>query len=875
MRKVLLFGFILFVVSHVLAGNDWIERQELSFWHGGEFPGATGSVAYANGELSLRYDFSKGGHYVAANLRFANPVEAESLRMELNYEDTTTVTLRLMDSTGQTFQRGFRGSPDGWEVLECDISPKTWGGHWGGANDGIMHRPFRQLSILAENLTKDRPGGAVGILRVRNIRFDKESLSPLYPESTFDSAAYSNFFACAQTACAELRTLVPQLESRGIGAKSRATLSVLENFFPWIQEDVARGFTNRAMREVWEMARIASNGVDRAKRIIAGHEKDFPVPRYRTSPIQISHAQIIADREWPDGRRDRGPVFLTGFGHFGSVRRDLAKLPPLGCNILQMEIGPNSFLPNESAVVTNAIRSFTEAATRAAKENVGIILLLSPHYFPQWAKQKWPYLNDCGDKHGFLKYCVYDTNARTVIERFLRAIIPLVRGNPALHSICLSNEPETHTYGNCRVLRKKWPEWLAARHHTIEAFNARANTGYASFADVPMPASCNGNTPSFALMEFVRFNREQFADWHRWMADVIHEIAPEIPVHSKIMITTYFSGSNATFYSVDPESFSALSQYSGNDAYDFYIPSGFRWSHDWWRTEAGYDFQRTVADIPILNSENHIQPDRSKGYLPGCHTYSVLWQNALHGQAATTLWCWERAYDDGKSDFNGLMLERPEAMEAWAHCSLDLARLAEDFAPLQNLPPSILIWHSTKAVLAGESASFGRCYRVASFLGQPLGIVSDEMLERFGKGGGISRPFDSARVLLIPEQTTLTTEIRTGLDRFQSLGGIVSSVNDTSEHILFQKITEASSAWKLPDYPRAKQPQSDSPVFGVETRGYRKDGVATLSLCNHTRTPQNVRLERAGVNLITGEPVPARFELPSLTPMLIRYEGNF
>ena len=856
----------------VFAESDFIERQRLSFWHGGEFPGATGSVSRTDGVLELRYDFSNGGHYVAANLHLSDPVyDAESLEMEVSFDENTRITLRLTDSSGQTFQRGFfHDAPEDWERLTCAISPQTWGGHWGGANDGVMHRPFRQLSILAENLTQDRPGGASRTLRVRNIRFNKTPCVTEILPCRFDPVGYTNLFHTAQRSCAELRVLVPQLETRGIGAKSRATLNVMETFFPWIQEDVARGFTNRAAREIQELASIGTNGIARAKRILAGTEKDFPVPRYRTSPIKISHAQTIADRMWPDGRTDRGPVFLTGFGHFGKVRQDLAKLPPLGCNILQMEIGPNSFLPNESTVVTNAIRSFTEAAARAQKENVGITLLLSPHYFPNWALQKWPHLADCADRHGFLKYCVYDPNAKGVIERFLRAIIPLVRGNPALHSICLSNEPETHTYGACRVLRERWPKWLAVRHRTIEAFNAKAKGKYSSFEEVPMPASYSGNETSFELMEFVRFNREQFAAWHRWMADVIHEIAPEIPVHSKIMITTYLSGANATFYSVDPEAFSALSQYSGNDAYDFYLPTGFLWSHDWWRTEAGYDFQRAAFDIPIFNTENHIQPDRSKGYLPGSHTYTVLWQNALHGQAATTLWCWERAYDDGKSDFNGLMPERPEAMESWAHCALDLARLAEDFAPLQNLPPAILIWLSTDAVLSEGTASFGRCYRAATFLGQPLGVVSDVMLERFGKGGNAPRPFDSARVILVPGATAISTEVRAGLTRFRSEGGVVLSVDASRERALFEKLATEAAAWKLPDYPRVRLPQSDKPVFGVETRGYRKDGAAYLSLCNHTRTPMPIRLERAGVNLVTGENVPVAFKLPPLAPTLIR-----
>lgn len=855
------------VLSHA---GDFLSSHLPTFWWGGEFPGATGRVSCARGILDLHYDFSRGGHYVSAQFKFSEPIRARSLSLEANFDDRVELTLRATDATGQTFQRRFPGAPNGWDVLTTSIDG-SWDGGWGGAADHVVHLPLTGFSVLAENLTADRPGGAVGMLQVRNVSFSETCRADALA-LPLGNVPFESLVRRVGQARDDLQALVPQLESRGVGAKSRATLSVLDYFMPWILEDVARGFTNRAVREARELAWIGERGSRRARKILSGEVRDFPVPHYKTSPIEISHAQMIADRQWPDGHVDRGPVMLTGFGHFGTIQRNLHQLPPIGNHILQMEIGPNSFLPTENTVNTNAIRPFLDAAARGAKENVAITLLLSPHYFPDWAASKWPHLKTCGG--GFFKYCVYAPEARGVIEKSLRTVIPLIRGNPALHSVCLSNEPETHVYANCPVLKARWPAWLAKRYGTVEAMNRKMGTSFASLADVPMPADFRNNPRSPILAEFVRFNKTQFAEWHKWMADVIHEMAPEIPLHSKIMVNPCLYDSNATFYSVDPALFGALSQYNGNDSYDNFVAlsRGWGWSHDWTLMEAGYDYQRSVVDIPIFNTENHIHPDRSKGYLPGAHTYTVLWQNAIHGQSATTLWCWERAYDSGQSDFNGLILERPEALEAWAHGALDLSRLADMIAPIQNLPPEILIFWSPAAFLEGRSGheSFHRCYRAATFLGHALGFATEDALEIYGRTGVKGRPLDSARIILVPDLEKIPAEIQAGLDRFKTEGGIVRFVQTGNERALFAQLAEQMPAWNLSDVPLLLK--AGRPVYGVETRGYRQaDGRSCLSVCNHLRRSVDVQLEKAGTDLVSGQPVLQTLTVAPLQPMLIEY----
>ena len=849
---------------------DVLSTHRPTFWHGAEFPGATGSLAVAEGVLTLKYDFSKGGHYVAAHFPLPESPVVRTLSLEASFDTTTELTLRVTDATGQAFQQRLSGAPEDWCRLEIPVDG-SWPGCWGGAGDHVLHQPVRQFEILAENLTPDHMGGATGELRVRNIAFSANAHARADAGLPLPGVPFADLVRRATDARDDLQRTVPELEAKGLGAKSRATLATLDHFLPWILEDVARGFTNRAAREARELASLGEKGAARARDILAARAQDFPVPHYRTSKIEVSHAQMIADRVWPDGRVERGPVFLTGYGHFGTVQRNLHQLPPLGNHILQMEIGPNGAVNEDGSINTNHFRSFLAAAARAAKENVQITLLLSPHYFPDWAFRKWPHLKTCGG--GFFHQCVYAPEARAVEERYLRAIIPAIRGNPALHSVCLSNEPETHVYAKCPVLRREWPKWLARRHGSVAALNAKMKTDFTSFESVPMPEDFRNNPRSPVLAEFVRFNQEMFADWHRWMADLVHELAPELPVHAKIMVNPCQWDGNATFYSVDPARFGALSQYNGNDAYCTYrAGAGWGWIHDWTLMEAGYDWQRSVADLPVFNTENHIQPDRSKGYLPGIHTYATLWQNAVHGQSATTLWCWERAYDDGKSDFNGLILERPEAFEAWAHAALDLSRLADVLAPIQNLPPSVLIFWSHDAILRGEAkaGAFHRCYRAANFLGQPLGVATPDMLTAAEQ----TRPLDRARVILLPDVSRVPADVQAGLDRFAARGGVVVPVATAHERELGRRLCALAKSWGLPDHPVAREPDSDDTAWGVETRGFRKEGVSYVSICSHLRTPKKVRLESAGVDLITGDPVPAVLEVQPLRPLLVRLPGD-
>ncbi len=693
-----------------------------------------------------------------------------------------------------------------------------------------------------------------------------------------------------------LRPQVEKLEQRGLGASSRVTLTVLDNFIGWAESDLGAKMIDRAWDTAWLLEQMAAREAARAEGIAAGREKDFPVPRYVTGKLNVSRAQTLGTRRCPDGKTERGPVLFTGYGHFEQVRNDLEKFPGYGCNIIQNEFGPSAVLTGETNVSDRVINEMLALCDRAARANVAVNLLLSPHYFPEWALAKWPHLKDC--QGGFFTYCVHDPAARSVIEKSLRAVIPRIKDHPALHSVCLSNEPVCVDLTRCRVTAAAWPAWLRARHGDIATLNARWGTAYADFAAIPVPKPEFTATP--ACLDFTRFNCETFAEFHRWMADVVRSMAPDLPVHAKIMMGAQFQKSIHGFWSVDPEPFAALSHYNGNDAYSVIDKDGGPWNNGWFHCQAGYDYQRSMADLPVFNSENHLIVDRDLDVIPPEHLYETLWQNAIHGQSSTVLWVWERSYDY-RADTAGSILHRPDCVEAVGRCALDLNRLSHEVAALQNLAPTVaLFWSPSSAILDGEHEHrLMRAYEAASFLGQPLGFVTEEKLASLGRTGVAPRPLDSVKVLILPQVTHLPDAARAGLAKLSAAGVRVVAYGDApakndynqpcvvgametlpkidSAEKLFRLLSEKAVAWQLPAVSQVLD-ESGQPAFGVEVRSAPTGAGRVVSVCNHLREPKRVRLAGAdGVpltDLISGQTLDATFTAQPMKPLLIQLPAS-
>jgi hypothetical protein len=671
-----------------------------------------------------------------------------------------------------------------------------------------------------------------------------------------------------------LRAALTAAEARGLDVSyPRADLLIGELFCRYCRDDAAQGRPDRAL----DVARDVEGLLDRAAREM---EANRGVPRLGPGPITVRDGSFWAECTTASGPEVR-PVFLTGYGHFGQVVDDLPVLGKIGINIIQIEQGPAGIVLEEG-VDTGPIQSWVIPALDRAKENgVRIALLISPHYFPAWALEKWPEL-EVGN--GFLKNTVEAPQAREIYERFLRTLIPLVKDHPALHSICLTNEPVYIGAPTDPWRKEMWAGYLRERHGEVSVLNKRYAANYGDFGEVPLPLF-NFKENKAALYDAVRFNQRHFAGWHRWMVDIIHEMAPELPCHAKVMPLVW--NRETVFWGTDPWDFAQLSQLNGNDCYFEPVAKSAPWQSRWQIQNMYYDLQRGMKPVPVINTENHIIPDRFKEHVSPNHIYTAIWQGAVHGQGASTTWAWARTCD-AKSDFEGLILHRAACTAAMSRCALDLMRLSREMAALQNAPARAAILYSNAALVHDARCvdERNRLYEALNFCGVPIAFVTEEQ----AAAGGLAaydcllvagarnvlrdaaeairaRRAQGGRVIFLGGQNLMLDEYGAPLDKVEP--DQVLEGREKGRALRDQLISALAAAGVRPPID-IRDTEGNIP-YGVEWRCADLDGALLINVVNLTRDPIVVRLP-AGEwqDLIEGATVNAPLELAPNTPYLLR-----
>ena len=262
--------------------------------------------------------------------------------------------------------------------------------------------------------------------------------------------------------------------------------------------------------------------------------------------------------------------------------------------------------------------------------------------------------------------------SRVSFEAYIRALIPLIKDSPALHSICLTNEPRYWSDGE-PTDRPAWQTHLQHAYADIQHLNTAYGTHYATFADVPLGPEVDKwkirqhitstKGPPASYYDWLAFNDEQFAGWHHRMADRIHQLAPKIPVHAKI--EDFLDPGDG----IDPGLFAAFSQTQ-------------------WQRYRGRPVVRCTGVLrvaPIFNLvEEHIVRENAT------RARNYLWQGAIHGRSASTIWVRERHAEDD-------LPQKPAVVAAVGKTALDRNRLAKEVTALHAAPTSVAIFHAPLA----------------------------------------------------------------------------------------------------------------------------------------------------------------------------------
>jgi hypothetical protein len=580
------------------------------------------------------------------------------------------------------------------------------------------------------------------------------------------------------------------------------------------------------------------------------------------------------------------PFWFYGYGHFIQVIRDLPNFRRLGASLIQdSQVGPSS-MNADGSLGAGAAQLFKDLQA-ARRDGMRVDWLLSPHYFPEWALAQAP--DARGGGPGFIAFDIDHPMAREVLEKFTGEMTEELKDEPALFTVCLSNEPTYDQSGRTKWGRAAFAQYLEGVHGEIGRLNELYGTHYGSFADVPPPpiglqGTVNANR---AYYDWVRFNQQHFAAWHAWLNSLVKQKLPHTPTHAKAMVF-FCLDRDKLHFGVDPEMFCDATDLAGCDAYAF--PNGEK-TYDWIGQEFFYDLLHSFRRQPVFNSENHVIPDgAAPDHIPWQVSRAQYWQGGLHHQGATTTWVWEEA---GDSSLAGSIYFRPANVYGAGRAMLDLNRFAGEAAAINRLPPRVALLYSPPSIF-WEDAYKGTmlsCYRQLNFLGEPIDFISERQLAQ-GR-------MPTNEWIVAPAATHVADATAKALRRFVEAGGHLAAAGTNNfawdEYHRARASGEIPRAMQLPalkseqesaaalretlagggvELGRVNDAVTGEPVWGVEFRRAAHAGkqvLAMMAMDGQSRAVRVPELKSAAVvDLLSGERIdPDQVPLEPMTPRLL------
>ena len=540
--------------------------------------------------------------------------------------------------------------------------------------------------------------------------------------------------------------LAGEAEARGLATDyERVALATADLFIDYGVQDLAAGLVEKTDHVVRVLDEALEEAAVRLRSYLSGGARPLQVPRYRTGRVEVRDGAFWGDTEIPsNGKRERRPVFFTGYGFFAQVIADLPKFEALGCNIIESarEGGGGCTVVAED---TPAEGFTIDSIPRAARYHVAVEWMSNTEYFPHWARKKWPELEGAGG--AFYDIKVDAPQARKIFRLNLETCLGAIGDNPALLAVCLLNEPTSEFWEKDQFRLALWHEYLQDVHGTIERVNALEGSKYPSFEDVPVrPTTVVPPEEEMTPLWYdqFRFNMDRFAEFHRFLTGVIHEVRPGTLTFTERMALV--GGRGGVHYGTDPDQFAYVGDLNGCDTWNKFVGLGERYATMWWREFPSYDLQRSLRPVPIINSENHVIAVNDPREIPPAHTDCVLWQGGIHGLAASILWVWEHFYENvpvenppdyyNNDTFNAI-LTRPENVMAVGRVGLDLMRLAPEVYKMQAATSPVAILYGITAQMWSERAASAtrRVAEAMTFTGLPVRFVSERQVREGGLAG--------------------------------------------------------------------------------------------------------------------------------------------
>ncbi len=553
--------------------------------------------------------------------------------------------------------------------------------------------------------------------------------------------------------------------------------------------------------------------------------------------------------------------------------------------------------PDGGFLENQGVMGYIKAVMEEAKDDgISVMLLMSPHYIPDWFWENYP--DAYCYQEGFLKGDVTNNTYKEFIKTHVQALAKAADFTN-LHSLILSNEPiyNTQYYTNGKqIFKDKFIEYLKNKYNSSSdvyiPYQMRKNWGITEsnykWSSVTLSTGTSANTIAATgkFWDWMEFNNKIFTDFHKWIADMVHEVDKDIPVHTKINSTVF--NREKLNKGIDTEEMYSYLDYNGFDG-------GMNFESE----RKGYlyirmaeDFANSISEKPIVNSENHILPD-------GCTDYSDkhaliagadLWQGFIHGRTASAAWVWRKS---SASPYNNSITYRPDVIAATVEKTMQANKNAASLEKLQNADRIFYILYSDAAILYSGDAYLNSCYNAYEALwrtGQRASFITEKQIA----DGKLSND----KILVIPSTANINEIAVEKLNSFTGRSVVVGDIPNKNEYNLavnlnlknFVKASDdvngISSIFETilaeKNIPEITLRDSDGNLLDMtDIRTVTDENGILINACNNTWTEkENISVYYAGKKLnklkdeLNNCSISSEFNLSPFVPVLLRIDKN-
>lgn len=412
------------------------------------------------------------------------------------------------------------------------------------------------------------------------------------------------------------------------------------------------------------------------------------------------------------------------------------------------------------AVNTENLQTVKDVFKRAEECDINIIFLTAMHYFPKFMYDDYPDIANGKTSEtldpefaGYIPFNPTHPKVQETLGAFLDVVIPEIENYKSLHSICISNEPGFRANVTSEYYLAKYRKMLEDKYGSVAELNAAYNTAYSSFDEVNMPKNTYRGAAERQQIAYFNdyrlFNEAVMTEYHKTIADKIHEINPDILLHTKQMeyLQSIGISNNRIELGINNEELSKFLDLNGCDAWAYLgEPKDTIMGKTMW-----YDYMKSVKDVPVVNSEDHIIRDSSTlqhNEQEFKFNMTDLWQGAVHGRGASVVWLWEpgdgRALKNGDF-YNPNLSRRADYAAAIGKMTLDLNRLAGEIGAIWDKEANVGILYSDSSLTQNPyslQASYVS-YQQAMFHGQKVFFVNETTPQTLNEN-------ESLKLLIVP-----------------------------------------------------------------------------------------------------------------------------